>query len=605
MANHKPRIRASDGDGSMLEQPGLPAPRTTEHRQAPLSTAQLSVAQSLQEVRETLLSYQNLSALLTTIVTRTMELSRYNGGSILLLSGPLGPLEVYASVGEDAIAVGTRVQDLAASASGYVIRTQSPLVISGRGEAIGITWRAYTKAIPAAVCLALPGINGSAIGVLTLKHTQTPHFLASHELEALQLLVARYAVMIELAHLRDTHTYLLQSRLHPTHTTSVRPHVSADSQLAQHIRQIVRSLRAKKVKVTLDETPLPPDLSATIHNVLVEIVRQSLAVIRARSMMSHAHITLRFSSSILSLEVRSWDDTSFLSDPSDGGSTAEIDGALNEIARLREQVAQHQGDSSFQIQPGIGTLLTVTLPILAASPRVSAAAAPSAHNGHPAPLGTIARLVLAEPYHITRTGLRMILSTEPYLTTVAEVSTIEDACETCQQHQPDLLLLGLYEPMPDLATLEGWLSDIRQRSPATSVLLIAQPHILQHVLQGQSGVNGYLQAGASSEELLHAVRQVVQGKTFVDPGIAPRPEPQPRDEPCDEPMIRIDHLTRREFEVLHQLAQGKTNRQIADNLSIGAGTVKTHVEHIIAKLQVSDRTQAAVRAFELGLLSNE
>jgi DNA-binding NarL/FixJ family response regulator len=600
MANFDLHPHASDGDGRVLKHASAAASHRSARAPVQPAAIQLTTAHIVQELRETLLGYQNLSALLETILARTMELSQYNGGSILLLSGPLGPLEVYASLGDDAIAVGTRINDLAASVSGYVLRTQYPLVLTGRGEEIGTTWRTYTKSVPAAMCMALPGTSGSAIGVLTLKHTRAPHALASEAIEALQLLVARYAVMIELAHLRDTHTYLLQGGLHAMHASAARLQVSADSQLAQHIREIVNSLRAQKVKVTLDEMPLPPLLPPALHSLLVEIVQQSLAIIRTRSMMTHAHIMLRFSNSILSLEVRSWDDAYFLSTTSDTLTTVPIEHALAEIARLREQVAALEGDSSFQIEPGVGTLLTVTMPVMPTSQPASAAAPDDA--AQPTPFGTIARLVLADPHCITRTGLRMIINTEPHLTTIEEVASTEGALATCRQHQPDLLLLGLYEP---LLPLEAFLHTLRRISPATRVLLIVQPHLLQQAAHLREHVPGYLSAAASSDELLHAVRQVVQGTSYIDPSIVPQPEPLAA--PCSEPPGKgtADNLTRREYEVLHQLAQGKTNRQIADNLSIGAGTVKTHVEHIIAKLQVSDRTQAAVRAFELGLLSNE
>lgn len=591
----KPDAEKKENDNS----PEAVAPDMTDKHGSTIP-AHISVVQLLYDIQKNALDYQNLPVLLNTILQRSLDLTQYNSGSILLLTGPLGPLEVQASLGHEAIAPGTRIENLAASISGYVLRTQRPLVLAGDGKDIGVTWRTYTRPIPASICLALPGINGHAIGVLALKHTREPHFLTPNEFDILQLLASRYAVMIELAHLRDNQTQLLQGRRHSIHAAIDRPQISADSQLAQDIRQFISTLQRNGAQVTLHETPLPTYVPLVINTLLTQLTRQLFIILGAGSLPIQAQVTLHFNNPILSLDIQSWDGESHSGTIATTSTTEDIESALAEIGRLREHIVRLEGNSNLQIQPGVGVSLTVTLPI---TPIESwTADMRNQPIAFPSPSGTIARLVLAEPRSITRTGLSVILSSEPYLTTVAEVDSHEKALEICHQHQPDLLLLGVHE---DTLAIEPFLTMLRQGSPATSIILIGHPHILQQFACVQNGDVSYLHAESSSEELLHAVRHIVQGHLFLDPDVMPYLASEATSlSPPDAPA-QVDHLTRRELQVLHQLMQGKTNRQIADSLSIGAGTVKTHVERIIAKLQVSDRTQAAVRAFELGLLPDK
>ncbi len=145
---------------------------------------------------------------------------------------------------------------------------------------------------------------------------------------------------------------------------------------------------------------------------------------------------------------------------------------------------------------------------------------------------------------------------------------------------------------------------IKQVSPATSVLIVTMHETPDYLLEAiQAGAAGYVLKDATRAELLAAVRQVLRGEAVLDGVLATRllrrmahlaPLPQRQE------MAR---LTPRELDVLRLVVQGKTNREIAAALVVSAGTVKVHVEHIIAKLGVSDRTQAAVRAMQLGLVT--
>jgi DNA-binding NarL/FixJ family response regulator len=118
----------------------------------------------------------------------------------------------------------------------------------------------------------------------------------------------------------------------------------------------------------------------------------------------------------------------------------------------------------------------------------------------------------------------------------------------------------------------------------------------------RSGASGYILKDISQHELITTVRRVLRGESILDQecviGLLRRLASQA---PCQE-KLPSGQLSRRELEVLYLLAQGQTNREIAENLQVSVSTVKIHVEHILSKLGVSDRTQAAVRAIELGLL---
>jgi DNA-binding NarL/FixJ family response regulator len=153
---------------------------------------------------------------------------------------------------------------------------------------------------------------------------------------------------------------------------------------------------------------------------------------------------------------------------------------------------------------------------------------------------------------------------------------------------------------------------IKEELPRTSVVMVTMQEDPDYLFEAViAGAAGYVLKGATPEQLTEAVRQVLSGEFLLDqrltidllrsmaerqksgwhPGAGNPPEPLP------EP------LTAREAEILGLLAQGRTNPQIARELVVSTGTVKNHVRHIIAKLGVSDRTQAAVRAVELGLLT--
>jgi DNA-binding NarL/FixJ family response regulator len=162
--------------------------------------------------------------------------------------------------------------------------------------------------------------------------------------------------------------------------------------------------------------------------------------------------------------------------------------------------------------------------------------------------------------------------------------------------------------MPEMDGLAAT-QEIKQRYPSIGVLMVTMHENPDYLLEAlKAGAAGYVLKDAPLEEVVGAVRRVREGESPLDPELAARllrrlaTETAGRARSLNNRVGPLETLTPRELEVLELMKLGRTNRQIAQDLVISLGTAKNHVEHIIAKLGVSDRTQAVVRALELGIL---
>jgi DNA-binding NarL/FixJ family response regulator len=229
-----------------------------------------------------------------------------------------------------------------------------------------------------------------------------------------------------------------------------------------------------------------------------------------------------------------------------------------------------------------------------------------------------ARLLIADDQLLIRLGMRAIIESEPGLELVGEAEDGQQAVELCRELKPNLVLMDVQ--MPRMDGLEAT-TTIKEENPAISVLVVTAHEDTDYLLKAiKAGAAGYVLKDAPRNRLLNTIHRVLEGESPLNQelamqlirSIAADTERQPvpfhesstgpptPDRKRDEGQL-VESLTPREVEVLRLLVAGKTNRQIAQEMYVSLSTVKTHVERIIRKLGVSDRTQAAVRAVEIGL----
>jgi DNA-binding NarL/FixJ family response regulator len=222
-----------------------------------------------------------------------------------------------------------------------------------------------------------------------------------------------------------------------------------------------------------------------------------------------------------------------------------------------------------------------------------------------------ARVVIADDHDLVRDGYKLMLGREEDLEVIGEASNGREAVELCRKLCPDLVLMDVRMPeMDGLAATR----EIKSELPTTSVLVVTTYDNPDYLFEAiEAGAAGYVLKDAPKRQLLDAVRRTLSGESPLNQELAMQlisrftrsrgeplaPTAVPKRQGAD--AQDLEALTPREREIVQLLTQGKSNPQIAQQLVISRATAKTHVERIIRKLRVSDRTQAAFRAIELGL----
>jgi DNA-binding NarL/FixJ family response regulator len=212
------------------------------------------------------------------------------------------------------------------------------------------------------------------------------------------------------------------------------------------------------------------------------------------------------------------------------------------------------------------------------------------------------RLLLVDDQSLFREGLRTLLSLHEDLQVVGEAGNGQEALAAAEALRPDVVLMDLRMPVLDGVAATRRL---HESHPAIRVIVVTTFDDDELVFDGlRAGAVGYLLKDVSSDKLVEAIRAAARGESFLQPSIAAKvlAEFSRLDRAAPPPPELVEPLSDRELEILRLLAGGNSNKEIAAALYIAEGTVKNHVTNILGKLGVHDRTQAALRAREMGLL---
>ncbi|MCC5653714.1 response regulator transcription factor [Nostoc sp. XA013] len=204
---------------------------------------------------------------------------------------------------------------------------------------------------------------------------------------------------------------------------------------------------------------------------------------------------------------------------------------------------------------------------------------------------TMIRVLIADDHSIVRQGLTTIINRDPEMTVIAQAEDGQQAIDCFREHQPDVTLMDLR--MPQVSGVEAISAICAEFKPARIIVLTTYDGD-EDIYRGlRAGAQGYLLKDTKSNELLNAIRTVACGQQYIPPDVGAKLVQR----------LNNPELRERELEVLGLMARGMSNSDIATALSISENTVKTHVNRILSKLGVSDRTQAVIVAVKRGIVS--
>ncbi|WP_169891260.1 response regulator [Litchfieldia alkalitelluris] len=210
------------------------------------------------------------------------------------------------------------------------------------------------------------------------------------------------------------------------------------------------------------------------------------------------------------------------------------------------------------------------------------------------------KVVLVDDHHVVRKGLRYFLESQKDLEIVAEAENGEEAVKVVEDTKPDVVLMDLI--MPKKNGIEAT-REITTLFPTTKVIILTSFADQEHVIPAlQAGASGYQLKDIEPDELAETIRAVHSGESKLHNKVTKYVLTRITAKETEEEKL-VKQLTKREKDVLIQISMGKSNKEIASSLVISEKTVKTHVSNILGKLQLADRTQAAIFAMKFGLSS--
>ena len=211
-------------------------------------------------------------------------------------------------------------------------------------------------------------------------------------------------------------------------------------------------------------------------------------------------------------------------------------------------------------------------------------------------------VMIVDDHEMVRRGAVGYLEAQEDIHVIAEAESGEEALELALEYVPDVVLMDLVMPGMDGVEATRKFKDL---SPRTQIIILTSYHEDEHIFPAlQAGAISYLLKDVKAAELVEAIRRAAHGEATLHPRIAERVIKEFRVRDPNKRRLFME-LTERELEVLKLIANGYTNKKIADQLVISVGTVKGHVSNILSKLQLADRTQAAVYAWQEGLIQRD
>ena len=208
------------------------------------------------------------------------------------------------------------------------------------------------------------------------------------------------------------------------------------------------------------------------------------------------------------------------------------------------------------------------------------------------------KILIADDHHVVRKGLVFFLQTQPDLEIVGEASNGEEALKLATSLQPHIVLMDL--SMPVLDGIEAT-KELKKQAPHIQVMILTSFSDQDHVIPAlEAGASGYQLKESDPDELVAAIRKLMNGENQLHPKVTTHLLTR-LTKSSEKKVNFIDHLTKREKDVLKEIAKGKSNKEIGAALHITEKTVKTHVSNILSKLGVQDRTQAALYAVQHGI----
>ncbi|MEI4526937.1 response regulator transcription factor [Priestia megaterium] len=208
------------------------------------------------------------------------------------------------------------------------------------------------------------------------------------------------------------------------------------------------------------------------------------------------------------------------------------------------------------------------------------------------------KILIADDHHVVRKGLVFFLQTQPDLEVVGEASNGEEALKLATSLEPHIVLMDL--SMPVLDGIEAT-KELKKQAPHIPVMILTSFSDQDHVIPAlEAGASGYQLKESDPDELVAAIRKLMNGENQLHPKVTTHLLTR-LTKSSEKKVNFIDHLTKREKDVLKEIAKGKSNKEIGASLHITEKTVKTHVSNILSKLGVQDRTQAALYAVQHGI----